>query len=118
VPNNFNVNSIIGSLSGWMKFMGIYTIIAGSLTCIGVITAAIGVPLILAGIALVKGSSSLKNYSEYPNPFTLNEIFTLLNKYFKTQGIIAIVGIVLTVIYIVVLMFIAALSFNSIWNNF
>ena len=116
--NNFIPNSIIESLSGWLKFLGICTIIYGAFTCIGIITAAIGVPLILAGIALTKASKSLKNYLQYNNPYTLNEIFESLNKYFKVKGILAIVYIVFIVIYIVFLVFIAVMSFNGIFQNY
>lgn len=116
MPNN--INSIIDSLSGWMKFIGIYTIISGALTCLGIITAAIGVPLILAGIALVNGSKSLKIYNQQNNQYSLNEVFTYINKYFKTQGILVIVGIVLTLIYIVIIILFAALSINGILHHF
>jgi hypothetical protein len=116
--NNFMFNSIVDSLSGWMKFFGILTIISGALTCIGIITAAMGIPVIFAGISLVKGSQSLKAFKQYNSPYLLNEIFTYLNKYFKIQGILAIIGIALLIIYIIVLIFIVVLSFNGYIDNY
>jgi hypothetical protein len=114
--NNFIMNSMIDSLSGWMKFMGIYTIIAGAFSCLGIITAAIGVPLIFAGIALIKGSKSIKTYKQYNNQYNLNEVFTSLNKYFKIQGILTIVGIVLSIIVIILSIFSAVFTINSFQN--
>jgi Fe2+ transport system protein B len=114
--NDFIMNSMIDSLSGWMKFMGIYTIIAGAISCLGIITAAIGVPLIFAGIALNKSSDNIKNYKQSSNPHVLNEVFTSLNKYFKIQGILTIVGIVLSVIYFIFIIFLLVYSSNRIFD--
>ena len=106
-------NPIIDSLSGWMKFIGIYTIVIGAITCIGIITAAIGVPLIFAGIALTQGSKSIKTYKNYNSPFVLNEVFISFHKYFKIQGILTIISIILSIIYLVAVVFLFALSFNG-----
>ncbi len=114
--NSYMAPSIIDSLSGWMKFMGIYTIVVGAITCIGIITAAIGIPMIFSGIGLTNASKSLKAYKDYNNQFTLNDFFTYLNKYFKIQGIFAIIGIALSVIYIAFLLIVVIVglySFNS-----
>ncbi len=116
--NNYIINSMIDSLSGWMKFMGICTIISGSLTCLGILTAAIGVPLIFAGIALTKGSRNIKTYKQYSNPYNLNEVFTSLNKYFKIQGILTIVGIVFFIIAMVLSIFSAVFTINTIQNYY
>lgn len=114
--NNLIMNSMIDSLSGWMKFMGIYTIIVGAISCIGIITAALGVPLIFAGIALNKGSDNIKTYKLSSNPHVLNEVFTSLNKYFKIQGIITIVSIALSVVYIIFIIFIVVYSSSRIYD--
>lgn len=116
--NSFIINSMIDSLSGWMKFMGIYTIIAGAFSCLGIITAAIGVPLIFAGIALTKSSKSIKTYKQYNNPYNLNEVFTSLNKYFKIQGILTIIGIIISIIVIIVTIFSALFTINSFQNYY
>jgi len=116
--NNFILYSIIDTLSGWMKFIGIYTIVTGAITCIGIITAAIGVPLIFAGIALTKGSKSIKSYKEYNSPYILADLFTSMNKYFKIQGILALVGIVLSIIFIVFFLFISVMAINGFFQAY
>lgn len=113
--NNFILNPIIDSLSGWMKFIGICTIVSGALTCLGVITAAIGIPIIFSGIALTRASKSIKTYKQYNSPYMLNEIFTSMNKYFKIQGILSIIGIVLFVIYVLIIIFGLVLSIYSFY---
>lgn len=114
--NNY-MPSILDSLSGWMKFMGIYTIIVGALTCLGIITAAIGIPMIFSGIGLHNASKSLKEYKELSNQFSLNDFFAYLHKYFKIQGIFVIIGIVLSVLYItflIVFLVLALYTYNGI----
>ncbi len=111
--SSYLLNSIIDSLSGWMKFMGIITIISGSLTCLGIITAAIGVPMIFAGIALTKGSTSIKSYKQFNNQVILNDVFSNLNKYFKIKGILAIVIISIYIVYFLFLIIVFALSFST-----
>ncbi|MDF2985582.1 MAG: hypothetical protein K0R50_1092 [Eubacterium sp.] len=108
--NNYMLHSILDSLSGWMKFIGIYTIVIGAITCIGIISAAIGVPMIFSGIALNNASKTLKNYKEFNNQFTLNDFFGFLNKYFKIQGIFVIIGIALSVLYIAFILIFVILS--------
>lgn len=116
--NIFIFNSVIDSLSGWMKFIGIYTIVLGAITCIGIITAAIGVPLIFAGIALTNGSKSIKAYKNYNSPYILKDIFTAFNKYFKIQGILIIIGIILTIVYILIAILALVMSINGYFRYY
>lgn len=108
-----NLFSIIDSLSGWMKFMGIYSIIAGAISCLGIITAAIGIPMIFAGLGLNRASESLKQYKANNNQYILNEVFTNMNKYFKIQGILIIIGLVVSVISIIIATVIAIAAVNT-----
>jgi|GEM_PF-1702854 len=121
--NNFYNNqstvmaaNIIDSLSGWMKFFGIFTLVIGVISCIGIFSAAIGIPLIFAGIALTNASKSLKAYKESNNPFSLNDFFTNTNKFFKIQGILAIIGIAFAVILIAILLIIVIVGMYSFSN--
>ncbi len=101
-PGSPNLYPVIDSLAGWMKFLGIFTIVMGSITCLGIITTAIGVPMIFSGISLYKASVNLKLYKNFNNPFTLNEFFFLLNKHFKIRGIFVIIALVLLLLYIAI----------------
>jgi len=55
------VQSMLRSMSGDMKFIGILTIIGGALTCLSIIGAAIGIPYIFAGIRLKDAASTFEN---------------------------------------------------------
>lgn len=101
--NNYVMNVLLNSLAGWMKFIGICTIISGAITCLGILTAIVGVPCIFQGLALTNASKNIKLYRDTNNPLTLNEFLTDINKYFKIQGIFLIIGLALTVIYIAII---------------
>lgn len=110
-------NSIINSLSGWMKFLGIYTIVVGALTCLGIITAAIGIPLIFSGISLTRASKAIKEYIGFNSPNVLYNVFFYLNKYFKIQGILVIVALALSVLYIIIILVVLVLgAYNFMYN--
>ncbi len=90
----------IPKLSSWVSFMAIMTIIGGAISCIGIITSAIGVPVIIAGLKLLKSVDNMKNYELNSNPANIAEAFTNLNKYFKILGIIMIVVLALDIILV------------------
>ncbi|MFZ5989761.1 MAG: DUF5362 domain-containing protein [Bacillota bacterium] len=85
-------------LSGWATFVGIFTIIYGALSCIGIITAIIGVPMIIAGLKLVGAVDSMRAFSETSDINKLSETFDKLNSFFKIYGIISVVSIILGIL--------------------
>lgn len=88
----------IQQFSFWLKFVAIITIIYGGMYSLSVIGAIIGVPLILAGLALLKSSKDILNYQNYKAPETAETTFLNIFKFFKILGIIGVVGIALTLL--------------------
>lgn len=117
-PQNNIFYPIIDSLSGWMKFIGIYTVVIGSITCLGIITCAIGIPMIFSGLSLVKAAKNLTLYQKVNNPFSLNEFFVTLGKYFKIQGIFIIIGIALSIVYIAAILFFSLMAVNTYYYEY
>ncbi len=87
--------SLIPPINGWATFMGVLTIIGGAMWCLGIITAAIGVPLIIAGVKLLKAVSLSKEVGHSDQEQMLREVFTNLNAFFKMNGIIVIITLAL-----------------------
>ncbi len=98
-PIGFLINSLVGN----MKFVGVFTIIYGALTCLGCISAAIGIPMIFAGIRLRESADFFKAYADanMNNPEILSQALEKQNRFFNIQKIIIIVSLVLTVLYII-----------------
>lgn len=87
-------------LTGWASFIAILTIIGGAITCIGIITAAVGIPMIIAGIKLLNAVDNMKTFSGTKDPQKVAEAFENLNKYFKINGIVFVVVLSLEVLVI------------------
>jgi len=97
------METLIHTLTGNMKFVGIFSIIYGALTCLGCITAVIGIPMIFAGMRLRESADFFRAYAaaNMNNPDLLSQALEKQNRYFNIQKILIIVGLVLTVLYII-----------------
>lgn len=84
-----------------MNFIGIITIISGAITCLTIIGAIIGVPIIISGLRLREAATAFLAYHDSSNSNTLMEGFERQGRYFFIQKVIAIVGIVIGVLYLI-----------------
>lgn len=92
---------VLKSLTGWATFRAVIDIISGALACLGIITAAYGIPLIIAGIKLLNAVDELKRYMAVNDAAKIQETFNSFNRYFKLSGISTIVKIVMTILFLV-----------------
>lgn len=92
-------NERLEQLSKWMGFLGIITIIMGALQILSIAGAISGIIFVILGLKLRKAKQYAdsimiegvtENYWGY-----FNEMVGNLNVYFKIQGILIIVSIVL-----------------------
>lgn len=91
-PILIDLNMInIKSFMGWATFNAIINIITGALFCLGIVTAAYGVPQILAGVRLLNCIDELKHYMASNNTERVTAVFYNLHKYFKLSGISIII---------------------------
>ncbi len=102
-------------LNGWAKFIAYTLIVYGAFCCIGIITAAIGIPLIFAGLKLLKSVEDTKQFAESNSYYYLSNAMDNLNGCFKILGIVTLVSLALSVLvmilYIVVfVVFLSSLS--------
>lgn len=86
-----------------MKFVGIFTIIYGGLSCLSIIGAVIGVPLIFAGLRIREAADEYSMFQSSNDNKALRRAFEKQGRYFNILKILIIVGIVITVIYIIVM---------------
>ncbi len=90
------------SMKGWLKFLGILTIIAGALqvlTIIGIIFAWLPIWM---GILLYQAGEKAEEYIKSKEEGTLGVFLGKLNTYFTIMGIVALVTIALTVLFFIV----------------
>jgi hypothetical protein len=94
-----------------MKFLGIFLIISGALSCLFIIYAVIGIPFIFAGIRLRESADAFKNYSYNNDPIFLHQAIEKQSRYFFIFKVLAIIDLIL--IGIVILIFILAFAITG-----
>ncbi len=88
-----------------MRFVGMFTIIYGVITCLTIIGALIGVPTIIIGLRMREAADQFSLYKMTNNAGALRQGFELQGKYFRIIKILIIIGIVFTVLYIILLIY-------------
>ena len=88
-----------------MKFLGMFYIIYGVFVSLSIVGAIIGIPLLISGLRLRSAADELNTFRSTNDSNYLRRGFELQGKFFNIQKIIIIVGIVITVLYIIGIIF-------------
>ena len=94
---------VVRKMTNDMKFVGLFTIIYGALSCISIIGAIIGVPLIIAGLRLRESADAFVAYLTSKEENKLIQGFDLQGKFFFIQKIIIIVTLILMVLSFIIM---------------
>jgi hypothetical protein len=95
--------------NGWIKFVGVMSIIVGALSVLSISGIIIAWLPIWMGIILVSTSNLLDKSSRSHDEQALSESFEKMGKYFKLSGIFIIVMIILSIIGIIAAIMIPAI---------
>ncbi len=104
---------IFSKMTSDMKFVGLFTIIYGALSCLSIIGAVIGIPLIIAGLRIRESADEYSFFQTTNDNKALRRAFEKQQKYFNILKILIIVGLVLFVLYIVFIMIFGIFAFSS-----
>jgi hypothetical protein len=91
---------------GDMRFVGIFTLIYGALTCLGIITAIIGVPVIIMGLRLREAAEHFERYARAGDAHALTAALERQAKYFRIQKIFLLIALAFMAIYFLVIFFV------------
>jgi len=94
------------SLCNWATFRAVIDIILGAVSCLGIITAAYGIPQIVSAVKLLNTVTLLRQYMVNNDTKNIAECFYRLNEYFKLKGITTIVKVVISVLVFIMWLFI------------
>ena len=86
------------SMAGWMKFMGIMTIVGGCLQVLTIFGIVIAWLPIWMGVVLTKAGSKAGEYADKGDFTSLEGVTGQLKTYFTISGIMMIVSFALAVI--------------------
>jgi uncharacterized membrane protein YkgB len=98
----------VRQMVSYMRFVGIIGIIYGALTCLGIITAIIGIPIIFMGVRMREAAVNFEKYSATGDFGDLANAVERQKRFFFIQFVLTIIGLVLMVIYIIVIIGILA----------
>ncbi|HHY82830.1 MAG TPA: hypothetical protein GX505_09155 [Clostridiales bacterium] len=106
----------------WAGFLGIISIIGGVISCISIIGIIPGIISIILGLKLRDVKRFSDDAANSPDEMTqagrLNLMVSDLGAYFKIQGIIIIIALVLAVIGIIVSLLWLPYFFSNLFNNY
>lgn len=107
---------VFAKMTSDMRFVGLFTIIYGGLTCLSIIGAVIGIPLIIAGLRIREAAEEYNLFRTTDDNKALRRAFEKQQKYFNIIKILIIVGLVLFVLYIVFIVIFGIFAFSSMGN--
>ncbi len=84
-----------------MRFVGMFAIIYGALTCISIIGAVLGVPIIFVGLRMREAADQFNLFKLSNDALSLRMGFELQGKFFRILKILIIIQIVLIVAAII-----------------
>lgn len=114
-PSQFQF--LFDKMTSDMRFVGLFTIIYGVLTCLTIIGALIGVPTIIIGLRMREAADQFSMYKATNNAAALRQGFELQGKYFRLIKILIIVGLVLTVLYIILIIYLFTTGLGALLTN-
>lgn len=92
--------SIIPKMKSDMKFVGLFSIIYGGLTCLSIIGAIVGIPLLIMGLRLREAADAFGQFDALDDRDALRRAFEKQRSYFYINKILIIIGLVLFALYI------------------
>jgi hypothetical protein len=88
-------------MTGDMQFVGMFVIIYGVITCITIIGALIGIPLIFAGLRMREAAEQFNYFKMTNEPASMRSGFELQGRALRIFKILIIIAVILTVVYII-----------------
>lgn len=107
-------NQNIKQLNSDMRFVGMFFIIYGGFTCITIIGAIIGIPLIFCGMRLREAADSFTAWMGNDDQTALVTGFEKQGRFFYIQKILIIISLVFMALYF---LFLILFGFSMIMRN-
>ena len=95
--------SNVSNMTRYMRFVGIYQIIIGVIYCFGIITAIIGVPVIIMGSRLKDAANSFDKFARTKSFPDISKAIEKQTRSLFILYVLLIIGLVFMAIYIFVL---------------
>ena len=114
VPSIKDLSQPLASGKGWMKFVGIVSIVHGALIALSIIGLVIAWLPIWMGLLLMRSANAIERAQLSGDADALKESLAKLRTYFVVLGVLILVGIVISAVYF---MFFGAMIATMIRNG-
>jgi Family of unknown function (DUF5362) len=104
-------------MSADMAFYGMFTIIVGAISCLGIISAIIGVPVIIAGLRMREAGQAFKDFGVLDDMNALKYAIERQQKMMAILKILAIIYIVFFALYILFFILFGGAILSSMMQN-
>lgn len=88
--------------TGWAKFWGVLTLIGGVMLCLSIVGIILGIPYIIAGLAVIKGADETTNFNITREPEAADRALREFIRHFRIVGIVTVVTIGLYILAVLV----------------
>ncbi len=107
---------------GWLKFLGVLSIINGILTALSVVGIIVAWLPIWMGVLMYQAGSSIDSAGQFGDRFAFLNSLGSLKTYFVLQGVLTLIGLLLAftmicVVFILPLFGLAVIPWQQIINN-
>lgn len=105
---------ILNKLIKDTRFVGMFYIIYGALSCMLIITAIIGIPYIIMGIRLRESAVNFSKYMETNDEMEMNFALEKQQRFYFINKVLIIAALVFFVFYIIGLIFIVSIGLFNV----
>ncbi len=103
---------------GWLKFLGILSIISGAISALSIVGIIYAWLPIWMGVLIFQAGSSIESASQFGNKFTFLQSMGSLKTYFVLQGVLALITIIIAVTMICILFVLPLIGISLIpWQQ-
>lgn len=96
----------------WSKIYGILNIIFGTLSCLSIIGALIGIPTILAGVRYQKSGQFLERSLLIGDETSVTAAFHELSRGIRISGILMLINAIILLLYLALLIVLVIIGIN------
>ncbi len=96
-----------------MNFLGVIAVIYGILSCLSIIGAVVGIPIIFAGMRMRESSDYYKAYSQSKDMSILTSAVERQERFLYIFKIAAIIGIILLALGVILNIYVLAMFFTD-----
>lgn len=107
------LGQFIPKMASDMKFVGIFLIIAGALSCLTIIGAVVGIPTLISGLRLRESADAFTIYLERNDLSSLERAIERQSRYFFIQKVLLIISLLIIAVEFVIFFLFFLAGFNE-----